>query len=276
MRNLKVAALFVFLFLAGASAEAQQQVVKYFSKSGVKQVPAPEAHYFEVQEENASGGGTQTRFLMEDSSKVRLFTYSDIDGGEYGQGILDGPYYEWHKNGNLKLQAAYNNQELSGEYVAWYESGKLAYRRKYRDGLPQDTLIAYYETGDIRRVEVYDGGKMVSGKLYDEAGGEIGFFPMEQMPEFPGGEYKMLNWLARNIKYPKSMRKEKVKGLVIISFVVKKDGSFGEAEVVKALHPEGDAEALRVLNSMPAWKPGLQEGKPVDVRYYLPIRYSFM
>ncbi|RDV14371.1 TonB family protein [Pontibacter diazotrophicus] len=275
MRVFKVTALLVIMFLTGVSVEAQEHKVRYFSRSGVKEVTAPEAHFFEIQEENETGGGMRTRFLVEDSTKVRQFTYSDLDGGEYKTGIMDGPYYEWHKNGNVKVQATYSNDRLIGEYKSWYESGKLHYKRKYRDNLPQDTLIAYYETGDVRRVEVYDGGKMVSGKLFDEAGGEMEFFPMEQMPEFPGGEQKMLNWLSRNIKYPKSMRKEKVQGLVVLSYVVEENGSIGEVEVVKELHPAADAEAVRMLNSMPAWKPGLQEGKPIDVRYTLPINYAF-
>lgn len=275
MNFFKTGLLAMTLLLAGASAEAQQHKVTYFSKSGMKKVMATEAHYFEIQEENASGGGTRTRFLMEDSSKIRQFTYNDLDGGEYKIGILDGPHYEWYKNGKLKEQATYRDNSLTGEYKGWYESEKLHYRKKFRDGMLQDTLVAYYETGEVRRVEVYDGGKLVSGKLYEEAGGEMEFFPMEQMPVFPGGEQKMLNWLSRNIAYPKSMRKEKVQGLVVLSFIVKKDGSIGEAEVVKELHPAADAEGLRILSSMPVWKPGLREGKPVDVRYTLPIKYAF-
>ena len=275
MRIFKVTALVVVLFVTGASAKAQEHKVKYFSKSGVKEVSAPEGHFFEIVEENGTGGGTRTRFLVEDSTKVQQFTYSDLDGGEYETGIKEGPYYEWHKNGKLKTQATYSNDKLSGEYKSWYESGELRYQKKYRDYILQDTLVAYYETGDIRRTEVYNNGKMISGKLFDEAGGEMDFFPMEQLPEFPGGEYKMLNWLSRNIKYPKSMRKEKVQGLVVLTFVVKEDGSISEAEVVRELHPAADAEALRMISSMPTWKPGLQEGKPANVRYTLPIRYSF-
>lgn len=274
MRIFKVAILLITLLLAGISTEAQQHKVKYFGKSGVKEAPASEAYFFEVEEENPVGGGTRTRYLMDDSSKVRQFSYSDLDGGDYKVGITDGLYYAWYNSGQLKEQATYSNNRLSGEYKSWYESGKLRYRRKYREGLPQDTLVAYYETGTVRRVEIYDSGKMVSGKLYGETGEEIEFFPMEQMPQFSGGEQIMLNWLSKTIRYPKKMRKKKVRGLVITSFIVKEDGSISEAEVVKSLHPDGDAEALRVINSMPAWKPGLQEGKPVDVRYYLPIRYS--
>lgn len=274
MKIFKVALLLTTLLLTGISTEAQQHRIKYFSKSGVKEVAASEAHFFEIEEKNAQGGGTRTRYLIEDSSKVRQFTYSDLEGGEYKLGTADGPYDEWHNNGQLKVQANYSNNRLSGAYISWYESGKLRFSRKYLEGLPQDTLMGYYETGAVRRIEIYDGGEMVSGKLYEETGEEAEFFPMEQMPQFAGGEQMMLNWLGKTIRYPKTMYKKKVQGLVITSFVVKEDGSTSEAEVVRGIHPDGDAEALRVINSMPAWIPGQQEGKPVDVRYYLPVRYS--
>lgn len=248
--------------------------MRYFSKSGIREVEAAEAHFFEVEEENEVGGGTRVRYQTTDSAKVQQTTYSDLDGGEYKLGIRQGPYYIWHSNGNLKEQGYYSNNKLNGEYKAWYESGQLRYTRYYHDNLAQDTLKAYYETGDLRRIEVYKKGEMTSGKLYNEAGEEVKFFPMEQMPEFPGGEYAMLRYLASNIKFPKSMYKAGVQGLVVLTFLVDEQGRFKDVETVKSLHPDGDAEALRVLHSMPAWKPGFLEGKPVEVRYTLPVRYT--
>ncbi|WP_266203638.1 energy transducer TonB [Pontibacter kalidii] len=271
MRIVLAAVLMALLSVAGQQAVAQ---VRYLSKSGVKEVPAAEAHFFEVKEENATGGGTLTRYLTADSSKVSLYTYSDLDGGEYKTGVKEGPYYEWHRNGNLKIEGNYSHNKLHGEYRAWYEGGQLYYKRLYEKGMEEDTLKAYYESGKLRRVEMYDSGEMVSGKLYSEAGKEVVFFPMTQLPSFPGGEYDMLRFLASNIKYPKHMQKAGVQGLVVLSFVVQPDGTFKDIEVVKGVHPDGDAEAVRVLQKMPLWKPGLEEGKPTDMHFVLPVRYS--
>lgn len=270
---LLVASSISFSTFSQAQVTQQEKEVKYLSKNW-KEVPASEASFFIVKEVDAAGGGVKTRYLMEDSSKVSLTTFSDINGGRYNEGIAHGPYYEWYKNGQLKVLANYRNDTLSGEYKKWYESGQLHYKRKYKHNMPQDTLEAYYESGNLRRTEVYDKGQLLTGKLYNEAGEEIKFFPMEQMPAFPGGENALLRWLGLNITYPKAARKAKAQGLVVISFIVEKNGQIADAEVIRGFHPEADAEALRVVNRMPQWKPGLQEGEPVPVRYTLPVRFS--
>lgn len=273
MKKLYVYLVLAFLILSANLASAQSPAVKYLSKSW-REVAPSEAYYFEVEEGNGLGGGTRTYFLVEDSSKAHLYTYSDLNGGEYKRGILDGPHHAWHKNGHLKLSAEYKNGELNGEYKGWYESGKLWYRKSYIDGKAEGKLEGYYKSGAVRRVELYEDGKLVSGKVFDEAGKEMAFFPMEQMPEFPGGEQALLRWLGSNVKYPKTVRKANAQGLVVISFVVSKEGQISEAEVVKGFHPDADAEGLRVINGMPVWRPWLQEGEPVAVRYTLPIRFS--
>ena len=95
----------------------------------------------------------------------------------------------------------------------------------------------------------------------------------EVMPEFEGGLSELMTFLRQNIKYPISAHKEKLEGRVLVSFVVAKDGSICEAKVVSSVSPDLDAEALRVVNSMPRWKPGRQNGKVVRVRYTLPISF---
>ena len=96
----------------------------------------------------------------------------------------------------------------------------------------------------------------------------------ETMPYFPGGNVLMLKYLADNIKYPASAVKAKKQGRVIVTFVVQKDGSVTHAKVAKSIDPELDAEALRVVRGMPKWIPGTQLGKPVNVKYFLPVKFS--
>ena len=96
----------------------------------------------------------------------------------------------------------------------------------------------------------------------------------ESLPQFPGGQGVMMKYLAANIKYPASAVKAKKQGRVIVSFVIQKDGSVTNARIVRSVDPELDAEALRIVKAMPNWTPGTQDGKPVNVRYTIPVVFS--
>ena len=99
------------------------------------------------------------------------------------------------------------------------------------------------------------------------------FMVVEEGPEFPGGTMALLEYLAKTIKYPQNCRDEKIQGRVLVSFIVEKDGSMTGFEVVKSVHPDLDAEALKVLKAMPAWKPGTQHGEKVRVKFTVPVNF---
>ena len=99
------------------------------------------------------------------------------------------------------------------------------------------------------------------------------FMVAEQMPEFPGGMKELLKFLQDNLKYPESAKKNNLQGRVIVQFVVEKDGTPTEFNVVRAVNPDLDAEALRVLKTMPKWKPGMQRGEVVRVKYTVPVTF---
>ena len=96
----------------------------------------------------------------------------------------------------------------------------------------------------------------------------------EEMPEFPGGMQECMKWLGKNINYPAEAKEKGTQGRVIIQFVVEKDGSITEAKVARGVDPLLDAEALRVINSSPKWKPGKQGGQPVRVKYTIPVAFK--
>ena len=100
------------------------------------------------------------------------------------------------------------------------------------------------------------------------------FDVVEQMPEYPGGAQAIFEFFAKNIRYPEAAAKAGHQGRVIVTFVVMKDGSISHAKVVKSVSPELDEEALRVLNAMPKWTPGMQNGKAVNVKYAVPISFA--
>jgi TonB family protein len=100
------------------------------------------------------------------------------------------------------------------------------------------------------------------------------FKVVEVDPEFPGGEEALYKYLAENIKYPVMAKNNKVEGRVYITFVIEKDGTVSDAKVLRSVNEELDAEALRVINAMPKWKPGTQRGVPVRVQYNIPINFK--
>ena len=105
-----------------------------------------------------------------------------------------------------------------------------------------------------------------------EEQGEI-FQVVEEQPMFPGGMEEMMKFLQQNIKYPIEAQEQGKQGRVIVQFVVNKDGSISNDSVVRSVDPLLDAEALRVVRSMPNWKPGKQRGKEVRVRFTLPVSF---
>lgn len=100
------------------------------------------------------------------------------------------------------------------------------------------------------------------------------FAVVEQMPQFPGSETELLNYIARQIKYPGIARRNGIQGKVICRFIVTRTGRIEKPEVVRSLDPYCDKEALRVLRSMPVFIPGKQNGVNVDVYYTLPVIFK--
>jgi TonB family protein len=95
----------------------------------------------------------------------------------------------------------------------------------------------------------------------------------ETMPVFPGGEQALAQFIGANLKYPEIAIKQGIQGIVVVRFVVGTDGSIGDVQVTRSLEPNCDKEAVRVVKSMPKWKPATQEGKPVHVYYTLPVKF---
>ncbi len=103
---------------------------------------------------------------------------------------------------------------------------------------------------------------------YDDA-----FFIVDEMPEFEGGDLALRKFIAKSIKYPVSAQENGIQGKVYVNFVVEKDGSIGRTRIARGVDHSIDAEAIRVVSNLPAWKPGKQKGKTVAVSYTIPINF---
>lgn len=99
------------------------------------------------------------------------------------------------------------------------------------------------------------------------------FTTVEQMPSFPGGDAALMNWLRNNVRYPAVAEENGIQGRVVVSFVVERNGSITDVQVVKSVDPSLDKEAARVVKSMPNWVPGKQNGSAVRVKYNVPVTF---
>ncbi len=116
----------------------------------------------------------------------------------------------------------------------------------------------------------------VSNRLPDSDDGDevYNMSMLSVQPEFPGGVAEMYKWLSENIKHPDNVGEAIIKGKIIVSFVIDKDGSVCDAKIIRGLYPPFDQEIIRVIKSMPKWRPGLLDGRPVKVEYTLPITFK--
>lgn len=100
------------------------------------------------------------------------------------------------------------------------------------------------------------------------------FVVVETMPEFPGGQQALFKYLNESVKYPVIAQENNIQGRVIVQFVVERDGSVTDVQVVRSVDPSLDKEAKRVISSMPKWSPGKQRGKAVRVKYTVPVNFK--
>ena len=143
--------------------------------------------------------------------------------------------------------------------------------------LEEMTVVGYASDGVGASSVEHPDKKVVAvvdiPKAKEEPQEEVVFQVVEEMPQFPGGLGEAMKFLAKNIKYPVEAQQAKIEGRVIVRFVVGRDGSVSNVEVVRGVSPELDAEAVRVVSLMPKWIPGKQRGKAVAVKYTMPIMF---
>jgi protein TonB len=126
---------------------------------------------------------------------------------------------------------------------------------------------------EVEQNEVIE--EYVAPEVVEEEVSETEIFQIvEEMPSFPGGEGKLMEYVAKNIKYPQIARETGIQGRVFVGFVVEPDGSISNVKLLRGIGGGCDEEAMRVIKSLPKWKPGKQRGKPVRVSYQIPVFFK--
>ena len=166
---------------------------------------------------------------------------------------------------------------------------------KYLTALPLLAFLffSFASSGNEETAPVSSAGSTATDHLaaltdtIPEDGSEPVFKVVDEPPLFSGcdriedfkkrkecADEMMLNYIFKNVKYPADAREKGIEGMVVVNFIIEKDGSVSSAKVVRSLHPSLDQEALRVVENMPDWTPGKSEGKPVRVAYNMPLRFK--
>lgn len=230
-------------------------------------------------------------FIWSDSSEESSCSYKEKDGlvyvwepETYATEPKDESGYLFilsvKDNGNLEpiktLEKSFNNMT---DFVFISNESKLS-EAAMRNALSKLLRLKDQKTKLQRSIELKQIEKERQLELaYQQA--EIDYSDttiyqmVEIMPEFPGGEQKLLQYISKNVKYPQIARESGIKGRVFVSFVIEPNGSVSNVKVLKGGIGGGcDEEAMRVVKAMPKWKPGIQNGKAVRVSYIIPINFS--
>ena len=129
------------------------------------------------------------------------------------------------------------------------------------------------EIVDEAKIETTESDEMVAIEIEEESDEEF-FMVVENMPEFPGGDAGLMKYIQNNVKYPPIAKEYNITGKVYVSFIVDKSGSVTDVKIVRGVDKSLDAEAVRVVKSLPKYKPGKQRGKAVRVMFTIPINFT--
>lgn len=259
-------------------------------------------HYNEVEQSEATHYGIVKRVdTVKNVATVHFYTIEPphlvalrriVASGE-GAGYMKGKQIYYNDEGKVSSMQIYTlvhderkgivNNRLSSETILYpdgqtQEEVTLTYTIEKGKEKRKYDRKCYYPEGALQYEEHFDGEETKT--IYYKSNGKVNkkpkekIAPYETMPSFPGGVEALFAYLSKNVKYPKVAQENKIEGRVIVQFVVAKDGKIEDAKVVRSGgDPSLDKEAVRVIKSMPSWKPGTQRGKPVRVKYTVPVNF---
>lgn len=188
--------------------------------------------------------------------------------------VMLGPVYEYDSSYSQGENAAIDSSEdVSGDELGLNE---MEDEHLSEESIDEKTVVAKASVAeDNSNVSSETSYENANKAPSDNSPENLVYDVVDQMPSFPGGQNALIQYLSSNIKYPVAAEKKGIQGRVKVQFVVEKDGRIVDAAVVEPVEPSLDKEALRVVNSMPKWRPGIKNGENVRVKYYIPIVFRF-
>lgn len=189
----------------------------------------------------------------------------------YGSDFL--PYrleYQEDSIGNVLVDGGKGHLK---QKVKDFKDEEVTEEGDYVNGLKEGIWTESSTSGNYWAKDIFSRGDLVSGQRFKD--GQTYTYTVEnQAPVFKGGMEQFYRFLARKIRYPLDAQRGKISGKVFLSFVVEKDGSLSDINVVRSVFPSIDEEAVKVLKQSPNWMPGIHRGLPIRVKYNLPIAFA--
>ncbi len=258
--------LYLLIALLSFYSSAGQTDTVYFDSYYKRTKNPAEARLYSVRQKVSDTLWSVHRYYVRSGNLEMTGHYTDLDSF-----VKQGEFIYYDTLGGISSKGSFVNDKKHGEWSDYYFGGKQLHYLEYYEYGEDRNFYSYYESGKLKREVIYDGKKVVTKKKFAEDGGELTYTPNDVMPE---ADYNVANYLSKNVSYPKKCIKQEISGRVIVKFVVDENGKIGTVSIVKSVHPLIDEEAMRVVLSMPDWKPGLSDDKPVKVYYSLPIKFS--
>ncbi|MEN9337070.1 MAG: hypothetical protein RLZZ500_2057 [Bacteroidota bacterium] len=312
--SMKTIFSFLALVFSGVLANAQSEVIKYTDSLGkeatennfynksvysfqdsckcyvitnynAKNIPKKTVCYEDADTRIVNG-----QYIIYDQNGRKTYAYTYIKGSRVG------PYHRWYENGmlcevgyfyktdetkigNYKIQSFWNRKGVqtvkdgNGEYA--FEDEFTKDNGTYIEGLKTGKWTGAFTKKANTYEEFYEQGKLIKGVTTTKEGEKLSYEAAEIQPEPIKGINHFYKYISSNFEPTNEALKKKVKGTIILSFVVEKTGYISDVRVNNSLGYGLDEEAVRLLNSYPKWKPGLQKGIPVRTSYQIPIRLDF-
>lgn len=239
---------YALLLVVFAAIQSYAQDTLYYDKDNKPTDDLNLADYYKILIVDETDTNRVTVF----SNNINGIPISEKRYSNYSKSILDRTYKEWHKNGILKEEIGYKENKYHG----W--------------------LKTYWPNGTLKREDVFQLDNFIRGKCFDSNGVEIPHFDYKVIGNFPGGVEELYDFLSNEIKYPKKMQEQGLEGRVVVRFIVNRDGSLSDFEVIENSDPLFDAEALRVVKKMPKWTPTVIDGELIKLQYTLPIMFKLL
>lgn len=249
---------------------------------------------------NADGQFVHKIFYPETGQITHRMTFEDRRFS-----VLNGPYQEWYDNGRLWMEGAYrgglqhgpwsyydhehggktyagnfNQGDKEGKWLRYDSLGRVTQEENYVAGKQHGRQLVFDETGGIKITRYYEKGEQVSSEPAEIEDASEMMPYMLQCKDNPDRELRkacsdqvMMSVIYREVKYPPLARENNIQGRVVFSFVIEKDGSLSNIIALRGVSADIEAECRRVLALMPPWAPGTKGGRPVRVRFQLPIMF---
>lgn len=225
----------------------------------------------------------RTNIEYKNGNPYNILIMNDSLGNVLGYGQFkngNGSLKTYHYDGKIYLEENYKDGLKNGHSTTYFNNGEVNVKGEYIDGKTTGEWLYYTNSGKLLNSVIY---KTDSTKTEDKFKKETAITKIlqgqpleftERMPEFNGGDSGMMQFVKSKISYSKAILEKGISGTVYLTFTVTSEGSINDIGVLRGVTYDLNYEAIRVINLMPPWTPGFQNGFPVDVKYTLPIKFT--